>query len=104
MSEEKKKRAFVQLAESEVNKTDGWLLNGKEVVPFSKLTPSQLQKALTESEEKELRHYNRSSFFGILADKILGEAETRGITLKHINTEFSQKTHDKTAQKEGNPD
>lgn len=94
MSNQTNKRQFIQLSESEVNKTDGWLLNGKEMVPFSRLSDEQLQKALFESEAKELRHHNRSSFHGILAEKLMEEADRRNLSVEHYNTEFTAKTHE----------
>lgn len=95
-TEKQKKRKFVQLSESDVEKTDMWLLDGKRMVPYSKLSDEQLKDAIIEAEAKELKHHNRSSFFGIIAEKLITEAESRNLEVEHYNTEFTVKSHDKS--------
>ncbi len=89
----KEKKKFVQLSESEVIKTDMWLLDGKKMVPFKDLSDEQLKKAIIEAETKELRHYNRSNFFNVLVEKLVKVAQERKLEVEHYNTEFTEKTH-----------
>lgn len=85
-------KPFIQL--SQVPKTEGWLINGV-ITPFDKLSNEQLQQSLIKAEENELKFHNRSSFFGILVEKLSEEGQKRNIELKHLDTQFTESTHGK---------
>lgn len=85
----KKPKEFVQL--SELPKTDGWKTRDGKLVPFDSLSDKELRDALQEAEFRELSHHNRSTFFGVLAEKLEQEAERRGLEVEHYQTEFTAK-------------
>jgi hypothetical protein len=73
-----KKKKSIQMAKP--NKEEGWF-DGKKVIPFGELDESYLQNILTRCEKKELFYFNQCQKFSKLIDKIMDEAERRGVML-----------------------
>lgn len=93
MARKKKKKEALQIAKT----TDGWY-DGKRgvVIPWADLTDAHLQSALLNAERQEIYLFNRTAFFGNLVEKLMDEAEKRGLQVRHHKSQYTYNTHLKT--------
>ena len=60
---------------------------GKEV-PATELSIEQLQKAYKNAQRKQLKHHRNMMILDEILDKLEEEAESRGVSLEDIDSQF----------------
>jgi hypothetical protein len=65
--------------------------DGKQKIPFDKMSPRQLQKAKLSVQKTQLRYHHSMNILSILVEKLDEEAEKRGLTLKEFESDYHKK-------------
>lgn len=69
----------------------GWMVNGK-IVPFSEMSNRQLKRIYRLVQYKEQQYMNKSFVMNDKGGEIRDEADSRGISLKDMNSDYHQKS------------